>query len=191
MNLEIPQNLGVWAYILLGVVVMVEGPIATVAGALAASSGVMKPGWVFLAASAGNISADVLWYLLGYMGKTTWLTKYGHWVRLKPEHITRLEEEITHHAPRLLLLAKLTMGFVIPTLVATGMARVPVRRWFNTLVIGETIWTGTLVVVSFLFGQYVQTIENGVHAVIVIGSVSFLVVILVYLFRKRKQGSTE
>lgn len=191
MNLEIPQNLGLWAYFLLGLVVMVEGPIATLAGAVAASSGILKPGWVFFAASAGNLMADVLWYFLGYVGNTSWLTRYGRWVGLKPEHVARMQTEITDHAPRLLLLAKLTMGFVIPTLVATGMARVPLRRWVKSLIVGETIWTGVLVLLGLAFGQYVQTIENGMQAFIVVSSGVFLAIISIYLLRKRQGRSAK
>ncbi len=39
----IAQDLGLWAYFLLAIMVLVEGPIATLAGAIAASSGLMKP----------------------------------------------------------------------------------------------------------------------------------------------------
>jgi membrane protein DedA with SNARE-associated domain len=194
LNLEITQTLGPWAYVLLGLFVMFEGPLATLAGAVAASSGFMHPGWVFFAASAGNLSADFLWFSLGYFGKTDWLIRYGRWVGIKPEHIVRIEGEINRYAPHLLLLAKLTMGFIVPTLVATGMARVPLRRWFPSLAVGETIWTGTLVVLGFFFGRYVQTLENGIETVVWIGSLVFIAIIAFYgirTLRQMKKGSSQ
>ncbi len=51
---QLPQ-LGTWTYILLAALVAVEGPIATLLGAAAASAGLMKPGWVFIAAATGNL----------------------------------------------------------------------------------------------------------------------------------------
>lgn len=187
MPFDITQLVGVWSYILLGIFVLLEGPLATLAGAVAASAGLMKPGWVFFAASVGNLSADILWYSLGYLGKTRWITSYGKWVGIKPEQVEQLEGEIQQHAPKLLLLAKLTMGFVVPALVATGMARVPLRRWFYALITGETIWTGTLVLLGYFFGRYVQTIENGIEAVIIIGSVAFIAILIFYGIRTRRQ----
>lgn len=186
-----PQVVGVWSYVLLGVFVLLEGPLATLAGAVAASAGIMKPGWVFFAASAGNLTADVLWYTLGYFGKLEWITRYGKWAGIKPEQVVRLEGEINQHAPRLLLLAKLTMGFVVPALVATGMARVPLRRWFYALLTGETIWTGTLVLLGFYFGRYVQTLENGVELFIVVGSVAFVAILIFYGVRTRRQAKKK
>ena len=187
MHLDISNVVGAWSYILLGIFVMLEGPLATLAGAVAASAGLMKPGWVFCAASVGNLSADVLWYSLGYFGKTDWILRYSKWTRITPEQVVRLEGEIHHHAPRLLLLAKLTMGFIIPALIATGMARVPLRRWFYALITGETIWTGTLVVLGYYFGRYVQTLENGIEATILVGSLIFAAILIFYGIRTRRQ----
>ena len=187
MHLDISHVVGAWSYILLGIFVMLEGPLATLAGAVAASAGLMKPGWVFCAASVGNLTADVLWYSLGYFGKTGWILRYSKWTKITPEQVVRLEGEIHHHAPRLLLLAKLTMGFIIPALIATGMARVPLRRWFYALITGETIWTGTLVVLGYYFGRYVQTLENGIEATILVGSLIFTAILIFYGIRTRRQ----
>lgn len=187
MHLDISNVVGAWSYILLGIFVMLEGPLATLAGAVAASAGLMKPGWVFCAASVGNLSADVLWYSLGYFGKTDWILRYSKWTKITPEQVVRLEGEIHHHAPRLLLLAKLTMGFIIPALIATGMARVPLRRWFYALITGETIWTGTLVVLGYYFGRYVQTLENGIEVTTLVGSLIFAAILIFYGIRTRRQ----
>ncbi len=47
---------GYWTYIVLGLLVLIEGPIATLLGAAAASAGLMRPWAVFLAAAIGNLS---------------------------------------------------------------------------------------------------------------------------------------
>jgi membrane protein DedA with SNARE-associated domain len=185
---DISQPVGVWAYVLLAFVVILEGPVATLAGAVAASAGVMDPWWVFFAASFGNICSDSLWYGLGYLGKIDWLLRHGRWFKLKPEQIENLEKDIQDHAPKLLFLAKLTLGFSIPTLLATGMARVPIRRWFWVLIVAETIWTGTLVVLGYHFGRYLRTLEWGLQIVAVSGSLAFVAVIFFYISRLRRRS---
>jgi membrane protein DedA with SNARE-associated domain len=189
MPLEISQDLGAWAYFLLAVLVMLEGPIATLAGAIAASAGFMSPGWVFISASAGNLLADVLWYSLGYLGKMEWLERYGRWMGVKQELIYQVMGDIRTHAARLLFLAKLTLGFTIPTLVATGLVRVPVRRWLPSLLLAETLWTGLLVILGFHFGRYVQTLERGMELAALVGGLLFIGFILYYLARLRRRGS--
>ncbi len=91
---QLPQ-LGFWTYIILALLVAVEGPIATLLGAAAASAGLMRPMPVFLAAAAGNLTADSLWYTLGYLGKTEWILHFGRRLGLR-ESLDRPSE--TKHA---------------------------------------------------------------------------------------------
>src|SRR5574340_896441 len=79
---QLPQ-LGFWTYVLLAVLVAIEGPIATLLGAAAASAGLMRPVPVFLAAAAGNLTADSLWYTLGYLGKAEWILHFGRRLGLR------------------------------------------------------------------------------------------------------------
>jgi membrane protein DedA with SNARE-associated domain len=191
VHLELTQGLGFWAYLLLALLVMVEGPVATLAGAVAASAGYMKPVWVFLSAATGNTMADILWYTLGYVGKMEWLQRYGRWFGLREKMILRLTGDIQKHAPKLLFVAKLTLGFTIPTLVATGLARVPIRRWLAVLLVSETLWTGTLVFLGFHFGQYVQRLERGVEIITLGGTFLFVVALLIYISYLRKRSIDE
>ncbi len=191
MHLQFTQDLGLWAYLLLALLVMAEGPVATLAGAVAASAGYMKPAWVFAAAATGNLLSDVLWYTLGYLGKMEWLHRYGGWFGLREAYIHRFNRDIQAHAAKLLFVAKLTLGFTIPTLVATGLARVPFRRWFYALALGETIWTGTLVLLGFHFGQYIQRLERSVEVMALVGLLLFVTLLLVYISKIRGRSSNR
>lgn len=189
--MHFPQELGVWAYLLLAVVVMVEGPVATLAGAFAASQGLMKPGLVFLSAACGNLLGDSLWYTLGYLGKMEWVEKYGGMAGLKNKAIQRLQNDIKKNAPKLLFIAKLTLGFTIPTLVATGLSRVPIRRWLPFLVFAETIWTGSLVLLGFHFGEYLKRLQRGVEIFTFAGSLVFIALVIAYLARHRQRSNNS
>jgi len=188
---QFAQDLGNWAYLLLALLVMVEGPIATLAGAVAASAGLMEPVGVFVSASLANLLADCLWYTLGYLGKMEWVHRYGGYVGVREGMVARFQKDIQKHAAKLLFLAKLTLGFTIPTLVATGLARVPMRRWLGVLVIGETLWTGTLVVLGFYFGKYAQTLERGIEIIAMSGVFLFAGLLLFYVSRHRKRAAEK
>lgn len=182
---------GLGHYILFAIVVAVEGPITTLFGAAAASAGIMHPGWVFFAACCGNMTADILWYSLGYMGKTEWALHYAGWMGLRRYHIDRLEQHINDHAAKVLFLAKLSAGFMIPTLIAAGLAKVPMRRWLPALVVGETLWTGTLVVTGFYATEAIKQVEKGIHYVGIAGSILFVVVILFWVARRYVRKSED
>ena len=183
------QPLGVWAYILIALLVAVEGPIVTLSGAVASSAGYLDPFLVFLSAAFGNLTADVIWYRLGVLGKKEWLIHYGRWFGVSEQTIHRLHKDMETHIGKILFTAKLTLGFVIPTLVAAGLAKIPWRRWFGGLFIAECLWTGFLVFTGHYFGRYVQTLERDLGWVSLGGAAVFVVLILVYLSRRHASES--
>jgi hypothetical protein len=75
--------------LLLAFLVAVEGPIATLLGAAAASANTMRLSGVFAAAAAGNLLADTLWYALGYFGHVKVIYRFGKWIGVKPEQIAQ------------------------------------------------------------------------------------------------------
>lgn len=170
-------SLGAWSYFLLAFLVALEGPIVTLLGAGAASVGLMHPGFVFLAASVGNITSDTLWYYLGFIGKIEWLKKFGQRLGVSLNNIDRLEKMLHEHAPIILFLSKLTVSPMIPALIITGLIRYPWRRWFPFVFAGEMIWTGSLVLIGFFGIQAAQKVQLGIEHIILIGSIVFVVFI--------------
>jgi membrane protein DedA with SNARE-associated domain len=171
---ELPQ-LGFWTYIILALLVAVEGPIATLLGAAAASAGLMRPMPVFFAAAAGNLTADSLWYTLGYMGKTEWILHFGRRLGLRESLIDHLKQNMLAHATKVLFLAKLTVSFVIPSLIAAGLLRIPWRRWFPALIVAETIWTGSLVLIGYYTTEALKRVERGVEYAVLAASIAFVI----------------
>ena len=108
---------------------MVEGPITLLIGGAAVSSGLLLPLPVYLSVVSGNLIADMGWYSLGRFLRQDLFQRFAPKLGVNMEQVSHLENNVQRHAPRLLFLTKLTVGFPIPTLVATGLSRVPVRRW--------------------------------------------------------------
>ncbi len=181
---------GLAGYLLLAVLVAVEGPLVTLLGAAAAGVGVLDPWGVFVSASTGNLAADSLWYLLGYMGRVEWLHRYGRWMGVKPHHVERLTREIQAHAVKILLVAKLTAGLVIPSLVAAGLTRIPWRRWFPPVFVAEMIWTGGLVLIGMHATRAITQVERGIQILGILGTLVILGLV-VYLLRRRRHPATE
>jgi len=181
---------GYWDYVLLSVLVAVEGPIATLLGAVAASAGLMRPILVFLFAALGNLLADSLWYLLGYLGKIEWLFHSGRRLGVKPELLERLTHGMRKHTVKILFFAKLSVSFVIPSLIAAGLVKAPWRRWFPALLGAETLWTGSLVLIGYYTTEALKRVEQGVEYFVLFGSAVFLV-FLFWLGRHVLKGGVD
>ncbi len=181
------QEWGVWSYPLLTVLVIVEGRIVTLLAAVAASLGYMRLPLVMICAIVGGIVADGLWYLLGYKYGKEPVLRYGRWLGLRRHHLEQVQSEMQEHGPRLLFVAKAFSVLVIPVLVAAGMGRVPFRRWFPVVLLGELVWVPALAVIGHQTTEVVRQVELGLHYLPLAGGAALLITMLVAA-RRLKAG---
>ena len=181
------EEWGVWSYPLLTVLVILEGRIVTLLAAVAASLGYMRLPLVMVCAIVGGIVADGIWYLLGYKYGNGPILRFGRWLGLQRHHLEQLQSEMRESGPRLLFAAKAFSVLVIPVLVAAGMARVPFRRWFPTVLLGELIWVPALAVIGYQATEVVRRVELGLHYLPLAGGLVLLILMLV-VARRLKLG---
>jgi membrane protein DedA with SNARE-associated domain len=187
---QIPE-LGYWSYLALALLVMVEGPIATLLGAAAASAGLMRPGLVFCAAAAGNLTADTLWYGLGYAGKIEWMLRFGDRLGISQYHLERLQKNMHEHAAKVLFLAKLSVSLVIPSLIAAGLVKAPWKKWFPAVFTAEIIWTGALVLIGYYTTEAIKRIQQGIEYTILFASGIFILLLLWFGRRLLKSNNPD
>lgn len=175
---QIPE-FGAWSYPLLSLLVIVEGPTATLLGAAAASAGLMRPVPVFFAATIGNLACDSLWYSLGYFGKTEWISRFERRLGIREKLAKHLKQELHTHYAKILFIAKFTLSFMIPTMILTGLLRIPRKRWFPPLMAADVLWTGLLLFVGYYTTELLKRLELGLKVVVLTIPI-FLIVMLIY-----------
>ena len=180
-----------WTYFLLGFLVLVEGPIAVLAASAAAAGGLMRPGLVFLSAAVGNLTADSLWWLLGYAGKPEWIHSVGRRLKIRESQIEHLKRTMVKHATRVMFLSKITLSFSIPALIAAGLLRIPWKRGFPWFVLAEVLWTGSLVLIGYYTTQAIARVAQGMEFVLLGASVLFVVVLILWGRRLLKKLELE
>jgi membrane protein DedA with SNARE-associated domain len=112
-------------YFALFAVMMLEGPLASVAGAFLAAAGLLRIEIVFALALLGDLAGDALLYAIGRysrMAGCCW-----HWQgisRLRPR-LQHLKLRFHTHPGRILIAGKLTHAAGFLVLLAAGAARLP------------------------------------------------------------------
>lgn len=178
-NGHLPE-LGYWNYFILSFLIVLNGPAATLLGGAAANAGLLRPQFVFLAGISGNLIADVFWYNVGARGKTKWILKHGRRIGVRQKHLDKLSEGMKQHVVKILLMAKISVGLAVPTLLVAGITRVPWRKWFPVVFLGEAIWTGILVVIGYYATEAIKQTEQGLEA-LMLGSTFLFLVMLFWL----------
>jgi hypothetical protein len=89
------------------------------------------------------------------------------------------------HATKLIIFAKIAYGLIVPTLLAAGMARVSMRRWFPVVLVVETLWSIFLVWVGYHLTAFISTFEQTLHAIGFAILAAIGIFVLFRLLRKR------
>ncbi len=187
-NLLTTTSLSFLPYLFLGLFALVEGPTAALLGGAAASGGLLHLLPVYISVVMGNLIADVGWYSVGRFNNIDTLSKFLQRVKISSQRIAQLEQDIHKNAPKLLFFAKLTVGFPIPILIATGMSRVRGYRWIIYLILGELIKSAGLVGVGFLYSNTIKKTSSGVQEILWAITAIFAISGFIW-FKRRKNKS--
>ena len=117
-----------YGYLLLFPIAVIEGPIITIIAAFLASQGYLNIAVVYLVVVVADLVGDLLYYLIGRLGKQPMIKWWEKRLGLTQARLNRLKEHYISHGGRTLLIGKLThsVGFIV--LIAAGAAEMPLAR---------------------------------------------------------------
>ena len=169
------RHAGSWNYAWFAVLVFVEGPTTTIAGAVLAASGILNPWKVFVTAVISNLAADAFWFQVGQ-----WVRARGRWMEKVEKRyplVRPLERKLRERAVAFLLFAKFTLSGV-PALIAAGIARVPWRKLLGAVLLGEIAWIAFLTTMGYLLWDKMAYLARGFRIAALVGFLIFAYVIL-------------
>ena len=127
---------------------------------------------IYFALVLGDFVADIGWYFVGLYGARKFAVRWGKYFSVSPDSLEKLEKVFEKHHDKILFISKITMGFgfALATLIAAGMAKVPLKKYALYNFFGGFIWTGLLIGTGYFFGHLYAHIDK-----------SFKVAFLVFL----------
>jgi len=144
------------SYLLIFLVMVVEGPTITTAAAFASSLGYLDVMTIFLLSILGDLVGDGIHFALGRGARAAFIEKYGHFVGLDGTAIKKLEEQLKRHLGKTMVVVKMTPVAGVGLLLA-GALRVPWKR-FALLSLAITLPRAIFfTALGYLFGWAVNT----------------------------------
>lgn len=142
-----------------------EGPVVMVISGFLVHLGFFDFWPIYLVLIAGDLTGDVVWYLVGRHGGRPLIQKYGHWLNIKPENVERAESFFHKNQTKILVISKLTtgFGFAIATLIAAGVAKVPFKKYLTINFFGEFVWAGFLFAIGYFFGNLYTLVDKSLR----------------------------
>lgn len=118
-----------YGYFAIFIAMVAEGPVVTTAAAFAAGTGLFNVFIILGLSILGDVSADILYFAVGYWGRTALIEKYGHYVGLTNKRVNKIQKLLHTHIWRTLLAIKLTPGLASAGLVAVGLSKMKPKKY--------------------------------------------------------------
>jgi membrane-associated protein len=150
-----------------------EGPVVMLVSGFLVRLGFFEFWPIYLILVAGDLTGDVLWYLLGRHGARSFIEKYGRFFSITEENVEKAERFFHDHQGKILFISKITMGFgfALVTLIAAGAAKVPFKKYLTFNFFGEFIWAGFLVGMGYFFGQLYTLVDRSLRWAFIIAMI--------------------
>jgi membrane protein DedA with SNARE-associated domain len=147
---------GVWALFVIlyfeSFGVPLPGESALIASSLLAVRGDLEIAHVFLAAWTAGVLGDSTGYLIGRFGGRYLLERFGHWVKLTPERLAKVEDQFRRKGFYIVLTARFVVLLRQLNGIIAGSVTMPWHRFVAANALGAALWAGV-----WSFGPYLFT----------------------------------
>lgn len=134
------------------------------------------PGDIFIAVAAGlphssyllivttviisTLSGSTILFSLSHRFGHMLLTKYGKYVKITPEKVTKIEKWFTKHGGKTIVIGRLIPGLRIVTPIVAGTFELRYKTFWLYTALSAFIWANIYFVIGKLFGSLVLSVLN-------------------------------
>lgn len=172
-------------YPLMFLAMLVEGPVVTAAASFAAAFGYFNIFIVFILSILGDVTADLIYYTVGYCGRIMVVRKFGRRFGLTEERMKKIEALLNTHPIKTLVALKLTPILPTPGLMIAGTSHIPLKKFITICSIVILPKTILFVVLGYYFGAtYTTILRKFEKGGLILGTIIVLILIIYYAFTK-------
>ncbi len=175
--LSLVQNSGYFIILLL---MILEGPLVTIAASVAASLGIFNLGVIFLLSLLGDLLGDLIHYTIGRFGRKMLIERYEKKNWMKMDKIKILEDKLSNHFGKAMFLIKFTPVLTTPGLLLAGALKISAVKFAIYSLIITLPRTIFFTFVGFYFGLAVTAFLGYFRLGQYIVPVVIVVVVIIY-----------
>ncbi len=179
------QSIFYYKYLILIMLVLLEGPIATLTSGFLIRLGYLSFLPAYFCLIIGDLLGDLGWYAVGYFWGGPFVKRFGKFFSVSDEKVKVIKRVFYKYRNPILFVSKITMGFgfALVTLLTAGLAKIPLKSYLFMNALGELIWSAFLISIGFFFGHLYLTIDGVLGKISI---VALLVVVFVCFFGAAK-----
>jgi len=172
-------------YFIFYAITLVDSTIVTTAAGVVASLGYYNIIIIFIIATIGDVTSDIICYFTGFYIRHSLAERYERHLGLKKEQIEKIENMVHRHFGKAMLIIKISPIITVPGLIAIGGSHVSLRKFTKMSVLVATPKALFFALLGFYSGKaYMhldKSINNGSYAL----GICILIIIAIYFIYKK------
>jgi membrane protein DedA with SNARE-associated domain len=180
-----------YGYVAIFVGTFLEGETVLILSGLAAHQGYLHLPWVILAAFAGTLFGDQLYFYLGRWHSHAMLAKHPGW----QARVNKAQRLLERYRTMVIISFRFMYGLRTVTPFVIGMSRVPTATFIILNVMSALAWALVMGVGGYFFGHALEIIIGDIkhYELVVLGAVVIIGVMLwvIHLYRLRKLKAND
>ncbi|MCZ2847323.1 DedA family protein [Modestobacter sp. VKM Ac-2978] len=172
-------------YLVLALLMLLEGPATTVAAGSMVGAGVLALLPVWLLAVSADVVGDSLLFVLGRSGRHGRMLPLLARLGVSGARAARLRKDVRRRLPRVVVGAKLVDIGAVPAFLAAGLAGVPYRRFVGWVAFTSSARAAVLVALGLLAGPHISGIASSPWAFVSLSAALGVGVLAVSFVAKR------
>src|SRR5580704_7878599 len=195
------NQFGYWAILVLVMLedfgIPVPGETILIAASIYAGHQQLNVVAVGLVGFAAAVIGDNIGFAIGHFGGRALALRWGRYVFLTEERLTRAEHFFANHGGKIIVLARFIEGLRQANGIIAGISGMHWRRFLIFNAIGAALWVGTWVSLGYLAGNHIDTIYHYITQyslyvlIALVAVVAALIIRHVLRYRRRRAGRRE
>lgn len=172
---QIFQFLSHYGYAIMLPLMIIEGPVATLAAAIMASLGAFNVFVILILSILGDMIGDVILYGLGKKYGLGFVRHVGKHIGITEKLVLRMEKYFARHGGKTIFAVKSTTGLCWAAFTAAGIVKMDFKKFVKYSFLGGVVWSGFLVAMGYFYGylwreikQYISWIGWAISAVAIV-----------------------
>ena len=184
-----------WGYLAVGFLLFLEdfgvpvpGETALIAASVYAGAGRLNIVAVGVTGFAAAVLGDNTGYAIGRFGGRTLVLRFGRYVMLTEERLSRAESFFTRHGGKIVTVARFIEVLRQANGIIAGITRMPWLRFLAFNALGAALWVGTWTTAGYLAGNHIQAIytQANRYALYLLAAAAAAIVAQVIRHRRRR-----
>jgi membrane protein DedA with SNARE-associated domain len=170
----------------------VPGQTMLMAAGVFAGAGKLNVAGVAILGFLAAVAGDNIGYLIGHFGGRRLVLRFGRYVFVTEERLTKAEGFFGHHGGKIVAVARFIDGLRQLNGIVAGISGMPWQRFLAFNALGAVAWVGVWTSVGYFAGGHLTAIYDEFHryqvlALLLAGAV--IVAVLAHWLRRRQRQS--